>query len=198
MIQYRITTRLRPIRIGMLSGLTSSDSFVRCVELSTALWAARYNPILPALASTSDWNESALRGPMTPDEVLARWMCNFDADIFARMEDAAPAINPRAPEAMRGMFDTVLKWQTVLGANNGTHKYGVGYGVGLLELAHDFITHEASFVRQPPVLIVSPSIVGHPALSAALFGTLDSFLAVRYHDLLAVAGHKTVEIDVQQ
>jgi hypothetical protein len=113
-LQYRVTKRLRPIRIGMLSGLTSPESVVRCIEVSTALWGARYNPILPAIESTVGWGETAFRGAMTPADVLARWMRNFDADIFARMEDAASDVQVRPTTTMTGLFRTVTDWRTVL------------------------------------------------------------------------------------
>ena len=42
-----------------------------------------------------------------------------------------------------------------------------------------------------------PHIVGHEALSAALFGKMDAFIAVRYHEILADLGHETVEVAVE-
>jgi hypothetical protein len=69
--------------------------------------------------------------------------------------------------------------------------------VGLLEVARDYALREGSFVRKPPLRLLSPHIVGHEALSAALFGKMDAFIAVRYHEILADLGHETVEVAVE-
>jgi hypothetical protein len=195
-MKYAVTNRLRPLRIGILSGLDSPQAFVSCVEVSTMLWGAIHNPIFPALVTTERWGENPFRGAMAPADVLKRWQRNFDADIFMRMDDASTDLQPHVPMTLHGNMQTMTDWRTIHADNNGSNEHGIRYGISTLEIARSFSREH--LWRGPSTQLVSPAIVDHPALSAALFGCFDDFVAARYHEILGTLGHQRIEVDVDQ
>jgi hypothetical protein len=197
-MQYRVETRLRPVRFGLLAGLANVDSFIRAVQISNSLWGARYNPILPALAKIEgDWAEPYSIGGDTPQSLLERWYRQFDADLFLRMPDASPNVSLSPAKTMTQFFNAEPDWEHVVSAHYDPNDYGNAYGIGLLEVAQDFNIHESPFVRHTPFRIISPTIAGHEALSAAMFGSLDSYIADLYARTIGPA-HEPLEINISE
>ncbi|MGB6064334.1 MAG: hypothetical protein WBG50_05975 [Desulfomonilaceae bacterium] len=160
-----VTIRVRPLRVGFLVDPTDRAGLYRAVELSSFLWGAGYNPIIPAYRRTpAKWESDRLRHLPLASDIVDGYLNAFDPDLVV-------PVGTCANRTFQVGNRDIVKAEELIGdlKNSASPQYGIG----IIELLKDFIEKELKYKRNDDLQVVFPELPrAYRLFLASVFGTL--------------------------
>lgn len=169
-ISISLDKRSRPIRFGfLLKGFSDPVALNSAVQINTALWGGRYNPIIPVLRRKPNWwRDTSLTGP----DITQKYLAAFEPDYVL-------ADNPQLFETL----DFPADRQMTLGDFTNADETLFTHGIPVMELYRHLYEDRYRFEQRHPAdaIIPNPDPTAAPRLVTTALGQVskEDFSPVR-------------------
>jgi hypothetical protein len=159
-LKASVSLSIRPIRFGFLVDPRNPDSILHGIRLSSSLWGAQFNPLIPVTKRLPEaWKEFAA----TATSVTHGYIRAFDPDVLVPCEGVYG-------KSFEGGGREVISASEIDLHEPGDRRRT---GMSLVEACYAFVNEELQFVRKLEPRIIIPRVKGsHGLLGAAVFGDL--------------------------